>query len=252
MVHSTLQGLRMVEEAMGLGPDRPIGERVTRHRAARSIGIWGSELVALTLTPFVLALSEGGDWGWTSLATLGCLAVSVVAGFAFVAVQNRVAVPMPHLAFLRSRVLVGSTVAILIGAGTTNALMYLVSLYFQDQSTLGDPRCRLGSRPCRPRRDWCWSHPSCRATRRGSAAARSSLLDSRSPPAGSRRSAWSTAREVTRPSPFLPRDRRRGRGPATSASTACARPPMVGPAFGVSNMARYIGAAVATALAASI
>ena len=41
----------------------------------RSIDIAGSVLVALTLTPVILALSEGSDWGWTSLATLGCLAV---------------------------------------------------------------------------------------------------------------------------------------------------------------------------------
>ena len=85
----------------------------------------------------MLALSKGSDWGWTSAATLGCLALSVVAGFAFVAVEKRVAVPMLDLALLRNRVLVGSTIAILIGAGTINALMYLVSLYFQDPATLG-------------------------------------------------------------------------------------------------------------------
>ena len=94
----------------------------------RSIDLGGSVLVALTLTPVILALSEGSDWGWTSLATLGCLALSVAAGFAFVAVEKRVAVPMLDLALLRNRVLVASTVAILIGAGTINALMYLVSL----------------------------------------------------------------------------------------------------------------------------
>ena len=103
----------------------------------RSIDIAGSVLVALTLTPVILALSEGSDWGWTSLATLGCLALAVVSGFAFVAVEKRVAVPMLDLALLRNRILVASTIAILIGAGTINALMYLVSLYFQDPSTLG-------------------------------------------------------------------------------------------------------------------
>ena len=51
--------------------------------------------------------------------------------------RTRVAVPMLDLALLRNRVLVGSTVAILIGAGTINALMYLLSLYFQDPATLG-------------------------------------------------------------------------------------------------------------------
>ena len=103
----------------------------------RSIDIAGSVLVALVLTPIILALSEGSDWGWTSLATLGCVALAIASAFAFVAVEKRVAVPMLDLALLRNRVLVASTIAILIGAGTINALMYLVSLYFQDPSTLG-------------------------------------------------------------------------------------------------------------------
>jgi sugar phosphate permease len=41
-------------------------------------------------------------------------------------------------------------------------------------------------------------------------------------------------------------------GPASSASTACVPEKQVGSASGVSNMARYVGAAVATALAATI
>ena len=41
-------------------------------------------------------------------------------------------------------------------------------------------------------------------------------------------------------------------GPASSASTACVPAHQVGEASGVSNMARYVGAAVATALAATI
>ena len=41
-------------------------------------------------------------------------------------------------------------------------------------------------------------------------------------------------------------------GPASAASTACVPAAQVGSASGVSNMARYVGAAVATALAATI
>ncbi len=104
---------------------------------SRSIDMWGSLLVAITLMPLILALSKGSDWGWASVATLGCLAVAIGAGIAFVAVERRVAVPMLDLALLRNRVLVGSTIAILIGSGTINGLMYLVSLYFQNPQALG-------------------------------------------------------------------------------------------------------------------
>jgi sugar phosphate permease len=41
-------------------------------------------------------------------------------------------------------------------------------------------------------------------------------------------------------------------GPSSSASTACVPVEQVGSASGVSNMARYVGAAVATALAATV
>ena len=63
--------------------------------------------------------------------------MSVAAGYGFVAVERRVAVPLLDLALLRNRVLVGSTIAILIGAGTINGLMYLLSLYFQNPAALG-------------------------------------------------------------------------------------------------------------------
>ena len=104
---------------------------------SRSIDYTGSVLIALTLGPLILALSKGSSWGWASAATIGCLVVAVLAAVAFVMVEKRVAVPLLDLALLRNRVLVGSTVAILIGAGTINALMYVLSLWFQDPSSLG-------------------------------------------------------------------------------------------------------------------
>ena len=104
---------------------------------SRSIDYAGTALIALTLAPVILALSKGSAWGWVSVPTIACLALGVAAGFAFFVVEKRVAVPMLDLGLLRNRVLVGSTIAILIGAGTINGLMYLVSLYFQDPATLG-------------------------------------------------------------------------------------------------------------------
>ncbi len=164
----------------------------------RSIDFAGSLLVGLTLMPFVLAVSKGADWGWTSLATLASLAVSVAAGFAFVAVERRVAVPMLDLALLRNRVLVGSTIAILIGAGTINGLMYLVSLYFQDPETLDFSPLEAGlGDAAGHRRPGASSRLSCHASQPGSVAVRSSLLDSRSPQPASPGSDSSTAPGAT-------------------------------------------------------
>src|SRR5919112_1268088 len=41
----------------------------------RSIDMAGTVLIAVILVPLVLALSEGGEWGWLSLATLACFVV---------------------------------------------------------------------------------------------------------------------------------------------------------------------------------
>ena len=133
------QGLFWVDACRcGLhGPHPRERGRVARPQPAASIDYAGTALIALTLAPLILALSKGSAWGWASVATIGCLVVAVPAGVAFVVVEKRVAVPLLDLALLRNRVLVGSTVAILIGAGTINALMYVLSLWFQDPSTPG-------------------------------------------------------------------------------------------------------------------
>ena len=106
------------------------------HRS-RSIDWLGTALIAVILVPLVLALSEGTSWGWLSVATVSCFVVSVIGAVGFVKVEQRVEAPIVDLQLLRNRVLVGSTLAILIVAGALNALMYLLSLYFQDPSTFG-------------------------------------------------------------------------------------------------------------------
>ena len=104
---------------------------------SRSIDWAGTVLIALVLAPVILALSKGNDWGWASLETLGSLAIAIVSAFLFVAVEKRATAPLVDLRLLRNHILVGSTIAILIVAGTINALMYVLSLYFQNPAGLG-------------------------------------------------------------------------------------------------------------------
>ena len=226
-------------------PDRP-----------RSIDIAGTILVALTLAPVILALSEGSEWGWTSLATLGCLAVGIAAGVGFVAVEKRVKVPLLDLALLRNRVLVGSTVAILIGAGTINALMYLLSLYFQDPATLGFSPLQAGLAtlpataglvavaPLVPRLAAKFGGRSVVGAGFAITAVGFAVI-------GLNQSSWGYAVFVL-PLIAVAVGMGLSNGPASSAATASVPANQVGEASGVSNMARYVGAAVATALAASI
>jgi EmrB/QacA subfamily drug resistance transporter len=216
----------------------------------------GSVLVALTLTPFVLAVSKGSDWGWTSLATLGCLALSVVSGFAFVAVEKRVAVPMLDLALLRNRVLVVSTVAILIGAGTINGLMYLVSLYFQNPHALGFSSWEAGLATLPATAGLVAVAPlvprlAARFGGRQVVAAGFAITALGFALVGLVDSSWRYSAFVL-PLIAVAVGMGLSNGPATSAATASVSAAQVGAASGVSNMARYVGAAVATALAATI
>ncbi len=223
---------------------------------SRSIDYTGSVLIALTLGPLILALSKGSSWGWASAATIGCLLVTVAAAVAFVVVEKRVAVPLLDLALLRNRVLVGSTVAILIGAGTINALMYVLSLWFQNPSSLGFTPLQAGLAtlpatvglvvvaPLVPR--FAARIGARQVVGLGFAitAAGFALI-------GFAEADW-LYRAFVIPLVAIAVGMGMSNGPASSASTACVPTDQVGSASGVSNMARYVGAAVATALAATI
>jgi EmrB/QacA subfamily drug resistance transporter len=253
------QGLFWVDAAIGVvcivltaatvsesrDPDRP-----------PSIDFAGTILIALTLAPLILALSKGSDWGWTSLATLGCLVVAVAACASFVAVEKRVKIPLLDLALLRNRVLVGSTVAILIGAGTINALMYLLSLYFQDPQSLDFTPLQAGLATLPATAGLVAVAPivprlAAKFGGRLVVGAGFAITAAGFVAIGFAEPSW---RYVTFVLPLIAVAVGMGlsNGPASSAATAAVPANQVGEASGVSNMARYVGAAVATALAASI
>ena len=222
----------------------------------RTIDYLGAVLVALTLSPVVLAMSEGSSWGWVSLRTIGCLAVGVVSGFAFVAVERRVSVPLLDLALLRNRILVGSTIAILIGAGTINALMYLLSLYFQNPDALGMSPFQAGLATLPATVGLVVVAPlvpkfAARLGGRQVVALGFLVTAVGFAVVGFVHPSWRYGAFVL-PLIAIAVGMGLSNGPASSASTACVSADQVGTASGVSNMARYVGAAVATALAATI
>lgn len=226
-------------------PDRP-----------RTIDYAGTVLIALTLTPLILGVTKSGDWGWFSVPTLACFAITVAAGYAFVAVEGRVSVPLINLALLRNRVLVGSTIAILIGAGTINGLMYLLSLYFQDPATLGLSPLQAGLAtlpatvglvvvaPLVPRL-------AKKMGGRQTIGLGFALTTVGFVIVGFVQASWAYSAFLV-PLVAIAVGMGMSNGPASSAATASVPENEVGGASGVSNMARYVGAAVATALAATV
>ena len=135
--------------------------------------------------------------------------------------------------------------------------MYLVSLYFQDPARSASAPCRLGSAtlpataglvvvaPFVPR--FAARFGGRQVVGAGFAITAAGFAVDRTA---------STARLAVRafvlPLIAIAVGMGLSNGPATSASTACVPMDQVGAASGVSNMARYVGAAVSTALAATV
>jgi EmrB/QacA subfamily drug resistance transporter len=222
----------------------------------RSIDLAGTVLIAVVLVPIVLALSEGSDWGWTSLATIGCLVLSALGAAGFVAVERRVAAPLVDLNLLRNNVLVGATVAILLVAGAINALMYVLSLYFQDGASFGMSALQAGLATLPAAAALIGITPLITplAVRIGTgyAVALGFVVSAVAFAALALvHASWTYAAFVI-PLIAIAAGLGLANGPASSASTAAVSPDEVGQASGISNMARYVGGSLAVAAVAAV
>ena len=225
---------------------------------SRSIDFAGTALIAVILVPLVLALSEGSDWGWTSIATLGCLVVSAVGAVLFVVVEKRVTAPLVDLQLLRNQILVGATLAILIVAGTINAIMYLLSLYFQDPAAFGMSALRAGVATLPAAAAMIVVTPfitpiAVKIGTRMAIVAGFGLAAVGFAALAFVTSSWTYVAFVL-PLVVLSAGLGLSNGPASSASTSTAvvAPEQVGQASGISNMARYIGGSLWVAAVATI
>jgi MFS family permease len=101
----SLAGLTMLsdgERASG-GPD-----------TAGSPDVAGAVLLAASLVTLLLGVSQGSTWGWTSPATVGCLAGAVVLFAALAVVERRSAAPLVDPSLVVSRSLVWTNLATLV------------------------------------------------------------------------------------------------------------------------------------------
>jgi EmrB/QacA subfamily drug resistance transporter len=253
------QGLFWIDAGIAAGCIALTVAKVAESRdpnRSKSIDFLGTILLAVILVPLVLALSEGASWGWLSAAFLGCLVISIIGCVLFVVVEKRVPAPLVDLALLKNQILVGATLAILIVAGAINALMYVLSLYFQDPAAFDMSALRTGV-----------------ATLPAAAAmiAVTPLITPLAVKIGTRlaivagfglagvgfgvlafvESSWMYAAFVL-PLVVLSAGLGLSNGPASSASTSSVPADQVGQASGISNMARYIGAALFVAFTATI
>ncbi|MGP2439281.1 MFS transporter [Streptomyces sp. JW3] len=93
-------------------PDVPAGAKGQRFDAPGAVGL------AIGLVSLLLAISKGGDWGWTSGTTLGLFALAVVALAVWGFYELRTREPLVDLrTTARPRVLLTNASSILIGVG---------------------------------------------------------------------------------------------------------------------------------------
>ena len=100
--------------------------------ASRKLDIPGIGALTTALAALVLALIEGNAWGWSSAGVLGLLALAVVAGVAFVAIERRSAVPIVDFAFFRSRAFLGANVVAFAVSFAMFAMFFFIALYMQN------------------------------------------------------------------------------------------------------------------------
>ena len=86
----------------------------------------GAALVTISLGGLVFGFTQAASSGWVDAMTIGSLAVALVSGAIFLAVERRVEEPMVELSLFRSRTFTGTNLlTLLVYAGLGGALYYL-------------------------------------------------------------------------------------------------------------------------------
>ncbi|MFD4642485.1 MFS transporter [Lentzea sp. NPDC058436] len=107
----------------------PLGE--TRDPGAREVDVPGMVLFTAALFLLTFAFLQGPQHGWLSVATLSCLAGSVVALGLFGWVETRVKHPMFDLKLLRRKTFIAVIMQPMSIVFTFAALLVYLPLYFQ-------------------------------------------------------------------------------------------------------------------------
>jgi EmrB/QacA subfamily drug resistance transporter len=98
----------------------------------REVDYAGVAALTAGLTALILALVEGNSWGWGSTEIVALLVGSVLALGAFVAIEQRVKVPMVEFGLLSDRNFLGAVVVALIVSFSMLGVFFFLALYMQD------------------------------------------------------------------------------------------------------------------------
>jgi EmrB/QacA subfamily drug resistance transporter len=103
-----------------------------RGHATGRVDVGGAVTVTASLMLAVYAIVNGNETGWTSLRTLGLLAVAVALLVGFLVLESRVSSPLMPLGIFRNRnVSTANAVGVLMAAGMF-AYFFMSALYLQE------------------------------------------------------------------------------------------------------------------------
>lgn len=96
----------------------------------------GLVLLVVGLFSMILAVQQGGRWGWTAPAILALLAVAAITLTAFVLVELRVTSPLMHLRLLRDPMFTAGNIGTFADSIGLIGILYFFNLYAQSSVLL--------------------------------------------------------------------------------------------------------------------
>jgi len=92
---------------------------------------WGAVFLGGSLSTLVLVLEKGLDWGWLSLNSIICYAITIIAGFIFIKLEKKAVDPIVDLKFFKNRIFVGAVVNNFVVFMGMMGCMYLLPIFIQ-------------------------------------------------------------------------------------------------------------------------
>lgn len=101
------------------------------HHVRKIVDWMGAITLTASLTPLLLALSLGSDWGWGSTTTVSMFAAAAIFMIAFLVTESRAKEPIIPLSLFKNRIFTVSMITVFVtGAGLFGAVLY-VPLFIQ-------------------------------------------------------------------------------------------------------------------------
>lgn len=109
-----------------------IEEPVKQTKGLANFDIIGSLLLGLSLGILVLFLDQGQSWGWMSLKSMICFAITLIAGMFFILVEKKAKEPVVDLKFFKKQTFTAAIITSFITFMGMIGGLFLIPLFVQN------------------------------------------------------------------------------------------------------------------------